>query len=626
MHSSVKKIFGFGAGTLAFVMAILDTTVVNIVLPDIMNDLNSSVSTVSWLLNAYNMAFAVLLLSAARLADQFGRKRVFLLGIILFTVSSLLCGFSSDIGWLIGFRLLQGAGAAVLVPVSIPILLSLFRKERQTLIIAIWGACSALASACGPVIGGLLANYGSWHDVFFVNIPFGFLAFVLTVFFVRESYNPSARRKIDWPGMLVLSAAIASLTFYLIKGNDYGWKNPSMLFLPAACAAALTLFLIIERKSQAPMLPFTLFKNRTFRCSNCVILLIGIAINAIMFICSLYLTRLRGLSILHAGYLLSALPIGTMILSIICSRLIKKIAPAVLLAVATCIIGISALLMSQFTADTPYPTIISVLLLSGCGFGINLPVIMNLIIGGVPGGNINMASGFANMARTLGGIVGVALIVAVLTGSLQGSSDQLKYDAIKKVDHDAVLLPSIKNAIKSTIKAIKMNASTSGSVSSNISQLRSSINRKITLTRSEEAKQLNREINRQAALKWTAIEQTFKDRKQALQRLPDSAKRSTLLTQLNTEEQAAAQNFIQQKAAMNQQAVAALDTKLDRQRSELLYLINWVQSQTNKNTEQAFSASFDAIAAITFAVFLFCPFLKRWQPEKPMNQPMLAKK
>ncbi|GGL61982.1 hypothetical protein GCM10007968_27460 [Sporolactobacillus putidus] len=230
-----------------------------------------------------------------------------------------------------------------------------------------------------------------------------------------------------------------------------------------------------------------------------------------------------------------------------------------------------------------------------------------------------MASGLANMARTLGSIVGVALIVAVLTGSIQGSLDQLKHDTMKKVDYDTVLLPSIKGAIKSKIGTIKTNASTAGSVSSNTSLLRSEMNRKITSARDEGLVQLNREINRQAALKWAAIDQTFKLQRQALQRLPDSPKRSTLLTQLNAKEQEAAQAFIQQKTAMKQLAVNSLNTKLSQQRRELLHLIDWVQDQTNKNTEHAFSAAFNTVAGITFTVLLFCPFLKRWRSEKTVE-------
>ncbi|MFX3616683.1 MAG: MFS transporter [Sporolactobacillus sp.] len=611
MRSSIRKGLGLVAGTLAFVMAILDTTIVNIVLPDIMKDLNSSVSTVSWLLNGYNMAFAILLLTAARLADQFGRKRIFLMGIGLFTVASLLCGLSQNMNWLIGFRVLQGAGAAILVPVSIPLLLSLFRKEQQTLIIAIWGACSALASAFGPVLGGLLADYGSWHDVFFVNVPLGLLALVLTLVYIHESADGSAERRIDVLGMLALSAAIAPLIFYLIKGNDYGWTAPMMLLLPIISVIALLLFLLIEWKSSAPMLPFALFKNRTFRCSNYIILLVGIAINAIMFIMSLYLTQLRHLSILHAGYLLSTLPIGTMLLSIVCSRLIKKISPAILLMVGTCIIGSSSLLMSRFTANTPYSVIGWILALSGCGFGINFPVIMNLIVGGVPDGNMGMASGLGNMSRTLGSIVGVAVIVAVLTGSLQGSLAAMKQNALQKIDRNTVLLPVMKSTMKSKIRAIKANTSSAGSTSSAIPALHRRINRKIVLTRRKKDAQINRQINQLATSKWLPIQKAFQVKKQIVQRMPHSPVRTALLAQLKTKEQLAANQLGKQKTAMRRHADHTLAQKLNQQRRELLRLTDWLQERAEKNAVYTFSCAFNTTAGMTFAALLFCPFIRR---------------
>ncbi|MCO7124365.1 DHA2 family efflux MFS transporter permease subunit [Sporolactobacillus shoreicorticis] len=609
MNDTMRKSLGFIAATLAFVMAILDTTIVNIVLPDMMKDLNTSVSNSSWILNAYNMAFAVLLLSAARFADQFGRRRVFLLGIMVFTVSSLLCGIASNIHWLISFRIVQGMGAAILVPVSIPILLSLFDKARQPIVIAVWGACSALASACGPVLGGLLTNYGSWHDVFFVNIPLGALAFVLTAWFVPESFDSSASRRIDWTGMLFLSGAVASLTFYLIKGNDYGWTNPGMLILLLAFALALLIFLGVEWKTQTPMLPIYLFRNRIFQSSSYVILLIGILINAIMFLCSLYLTRLRGLSVLHAGYVLGAFSIGSMLMSLICSRFIKKIPPAILLAAASCMIGLSTWLMSQFNAGTAYRDIVFVLILSGCGFGINLPVIMNLIVSAVPGSSIGMASGIGNMARTLGSIVGVALIVAVLTGSLQGSLHQVKYEALKRISRDTILLPSVQNTVRIKIKAIKTNTFTGGALSSN----RKKINQSFALLRTKELDKVNKKIDRQAEVKWVKIAEAFKLQQQQLQRRPNSQERTLLLAQLDKERQRAAEKMAQQKKSAKKQALRSVNKLLDQQQNELFRLTDWLQTRTKKAVAHVFAVAFRTITGIAFIVLLFCPFLTRKQ-------------
>ncbi|MFT8871312.1 MAG: MFS transporter [Sporolactobacillus sp.] len=610
MPLKLKKALGFMAATLAFVMAVLDTTIVNIACPDIMKDLNSSVSTISWLLNAYNMAFAILLLSFARLADQFGRKRIFLIGVVLFTLSSLACGLSSDISVLIALRVLQGAGAAILVPVSIPILLSLFSKAHQTTVIAVWGASSALASACGPVIGGLLTDYGSWHMIFFVNVPFGAAAFVLTLLFVRETRDPSVPKTIDWTGMFALSVAVAACTFYLIKGNDEGWMSGGMLVLPAVGLIATTVFLWVESRSLAPMLTFNLFKFQPFRIANIVILIIGIVINAVMFVASLYLVRLRGLSVLHAGELLSALPIGTMLTSVACSRLIKRISPAVLTAAATCIIGGAALLMSAMTAATPYAHIAAMFFFSGLGFGINLPVIMNLLIDGVPGGNIGMASGLGNMARTLGSIIGVALIVAVLTGTMTDRLSSMKQEALQKVDQSAVLLPSVKRGLKSNLRKMKTGSAAGSSVTSSVA-LHRAINRQLSSAEHARSKAIDTTIDRLIVQKEASAATLLDQKIQSVQQLPTSPARAAALQRLQQEQHMLASESTKKKKMLKEAALQSLKQKLIIQHRALSLFVDWFAQHIKQESAAAFRTAFITIACLNFAVLLFCPFLRR---------------
>ncbi|MFT8363294.1 MAG: MFS transporter [Sporolactobacillus sp.] len=609
-RSTVMAIGGFIAGMLAFVMAILDTTIVNIVLPDMITGLHATVTTISWVLNAYNMAFAVLLLSASRLADQFGRRKLFILGIISFTTASLLCGFAPTIGALIAFRVIQGAAAAVLVPVSLPILLTLFDKKKQTLIIALWGACSALASASGPVLGGLLTHYGSWHDVFFVNIPLGILALVLTILCVPESFDPSAGRRIDWSGMLSLSAAVAALAFYLIKGNTYGWFAPEMLLLPAMCLLALFIFLWLEAHVACPMLPFTLFRSRRFRFSNYTVLFIGIVINAVMFLCSLYLTRIRGFSVLHAGYVLTALPIGSLIFSLLTSRLIKKVAPAALLVIAAGMIAASSWLMGHWQTDTATESIIAVLFFSGAGFGINLPVIMNLIVDGVPGGGIGIASGLGNMARTLGSIVGVALIVAVLTGSLTHSMTDLKKDALHKIAADTQLTPAFKQAMTRKIKHMQTKT-TSIQNASNQRAIKQKLLAAMQAAYRKDTRLLRARINHQAGMRWRSIADRFRNARKQVMQLPGGAPRGQALAQLAAKQALAKEQFTKQKALKEKQLIRRWTDAFTKQQREVIHLTDWLHAQTERRAMHAFSVSYQTIAWLAATIMIFCPFMRR---------------
>ncbi len=250
----------------ALFMAMLDNTVVNVALPTIQRDFGSGISGLQWIISAYTLFFASLMLTGGMLGDLYGRKRLFLIGLLVFSSGSLLCGLAPSLHWLVAGRAVQGIGAAALLPGTLSILITTFPdpKERAQAI-GLWAGVSGLALAAGPVIGGVLVDTLGWQSVFFINVPIGILAFVVALRTVRESSNPEGRT-LDLPGQGLAVLSLGSLVFALIEANDYGWTSPLILTLFAVGIVTQLAFLWVEARSKSPMLPLRFFRN--MRCRN----------------------------------------------------------------------------------------------------------------------------------------------------------------------------------------------------------------------------------------------------------------------------------------------------------------------------------------------------------------------
>ncbi|WP_025698131.1 MFS transporter, partial [Paenibacillus forsythiae] len=317
MNEKMKRVFAFTAIVLGFFMALLDTTIVNIALPEMTRHFGGGVSEISWVMNGYNLAFAVFILTASRLADQFGRRKVFLIGIALFTLSSLLAGFAPSLGALIALRVIQGLAGAIIVPLTIPLTTSTFPKELHGAIIGIWGAVSGLAAASGPALGGVLTEKLNWQWIFFVNVPLGVLSLILTLMFIGESKDASAGRRVDAAGTMFITGSMFCFVYGLIRVDDWGWTSSAILLLFAAGLLLLLLFLYAERKGAEPMLPLELFKIKVFNGAALTLLIVGAGLMNISLLTSFFLTRIMGMTDLKAGLILSMMAVGATLTSAI---------------------------------------------------------------------------------------------------------------------------------------------------------------------------------------------------------------------------------------------------------------------------------------------------------------------
>src|SRR5919201_5922690 len=301
LTSENRKWWTLGAVAFGLFMIMLDNTVVNVALPSIQRDLGVGLSELEWIVTGYALTFAALLLIGGKVADAYGRRLIFVLGIAVFTLASLWCGLASSGSVLIAARIVQGVGAALMNPATLSIIAATFPSAQRGTAIGIWAGVSALALAIGPLVGGLLTEHGSWSWIFFVNIPVGVLAIVASLVVIEESRDTSEEQRLDVPGQASGGLALFALSYGLIEANSYGWTSGRILVAFAVAAASLAVFVWLERAQRAPMLDLALFRNGTFAGANAVILLVALAMFGVFFFVSLYMQNVLGYSAVQAG-------------------------------------------------------------------------------------------------------------------------------------------------------------------------------------------------------------------------------------------------------------------------------------------------------------------------------------
>ncbi len=399
----------------------LDTTIVNVALPSIRRDLSASVLELQWTVDAYTLVLASLLMVSGSMADRIGRRRVFQIGLVVFSLGSLLCGLASSLPMLIGFRVLQAIGGSMLNPVAMSIIRNVFEDPRERAqAIGMWGAVMGLSMALGPVLGGALVDGVSWRAVFFVNVPIGAAAIVLTALFVPES-RASRTRRLDPAGQVLVIAALGMLTYAIIEGPRTGWGSPQILALFAGALAAFAILIGYELHRREPLIELRFFRSAPFSGASAIAVLAFAAQGGFLFLNTLYLQEVRHLSPLDAGLYMLPMAGMQLLFAPLSGKLVSRVGgrPSLLVA-ATAITG-AAVMLTALTPSTPIAYLIASYFLFGAGSGLVNPPITHTAVSGMPSSQAGVAAAVASTSRQVGMTLGVAVLGAIAGGTLSGS-------------------------------------------------------------------------------------------------------------------------------------------------------------------------------------------------------------
>jgi EmrB/QacA subfamily drug resistance transporter len=390
-------------------MLLLDVTIVNVALPDIQQALQSSFSDLQWVVDAYALTLAAFLLTAGSLADMYGRRRMFLIGLVVFTCASVVCGFATSTLMLQLSRGLQGLGGAIMFAVSLALLANAFRGKDRGVAFGVWGAVTGLAVAIGPLLGGLLTSGLSWRWIFFVNAPIGIVALLLTLAKVGESRAPQASRP-DWAGFALFTVALSSLVYGLIESNQRSFTDGLVLGCFAAAAALLVAFVVVEQRSAHPMFDLRLFMLPTFSGGSVAAFGVSASIFAVLLYLVLYLQDILGYSALATGVRLMVLSGGILATSGVAGRLTSRVPVRLLIGPGLLLVGAGLLLMRGLDAGSTWTHLIPGLIVAGVGVGMVNPPLASTAVGVVPPQRAGMASGINSTFRQVGIATGIALL------------------------------------------------------------------------------------------------------------------------------------------------------------------------------------------------------------------------
>ncbi|MFF4485263.1 MFS transporter [Streptomyces sp. NPDC001544] len=397
----------------------LDVTALNVALPSMQRDLHATTSGLQWTIDAYTLVLASLLMLAGSTADRVGRKKVFMTGLTVFVAGSLLCSLAPSLDALVAFRMIQAVGGSMLNPVAMSIITNTFTDPRERArAIGVWGAVVGISMAAGPLVGGLLVESVGWRSIFWVNLPVGLAALLLTLRFVPESRAPKARRP-DPVGQLLVIALFGSLTYAIIEAPDSG----TAAVLPFALIALVALLGLLwyEPRRAEPLIDLRFFRSAPFSGATVIAISAFAALGGFLFLSTLYLQNVRGLDALHAGLWMLPMAVPTFLCAPLSGRLVGNRGPRVPLLVAGFAITVSGVLFAAFEAETSNVTLVLGYVLFGIGFGfVNAPI-TNTAVSGMPRAQAGVAAAVASTSRQLGQTLGVAVVGAVLASGV-GSS------------------------------------------------------------------------------------------------------------------------------------------------------------------------------------------------------------
>jgi EmrB/QacA subfamily drug resistance transporter len=395
-------------------MIMLDNTVVNVALPSIQRDLKVSVSSLEWVVNAYFLTFAVLMLSGGKLADLIGRRRIFILGLVIFTLSSLACGLATNGETLIAARAVQGVGAALMSPATLSIIAATFPPRERGTAMGIWVGVSAVALALGPITGGLLAEHADWSWIFFINVPIGALAILAARVVIRETKDTSLEQRLDLPGLASSGAGLLALTYALIEANAKGWSSAEILSLFGVAVVGFAAFIALERRQRAPMLDLSLFRNPTFTGANLTMLLVALSMFGVFFFVSLFVQNILGYSPVEAGASFLPMTLCIIFFAPVAGKLSDRIGSRWLMSGGMTLVAVSLVLFSLLDETSSFWNLFPALLVGGAGMAMAMTPTTSAAMSSVPVDKAGVGSGVLNSSRQVGGSLGIAIMGAIL--------------------------------------------------------------------------------------------------------------------------------------------------------------------------------------------------------------------
>jgi EmrB/QacA subfamily drug resistance transporter len=453
--------------SLGFFMTLLDLTIVNIAIPNMIDKLHASLDSVLWVINAYSLVLAVLLITCGRLGDLRGQRNMFIIGVALFTVASAACGFSPTVGWLIAFRAVQGAGAALLMPQTLALLTMVFPPERRGAAFGIWGAVAGVATIAGPTLGGLLVTAFDWRYIFFINLPIGVVVILLGIILIPD-LRTGTEHKMDFPGVILASLALLAICYGLVEGQKYNWGTiTGFVSIPLVIGIGVLLlivFLVVQARTQdqEPLVPFALFKDRNFSLMNWISCALSVGLLGIFLPITIYMQSALGYSALKAGLALAPSSVISMFVAPVAGRLTDRIGGKyILLTGLLCFAGGMGWLAAIATPTSNWPVFIAPLVVSGFGLGCTFAPLTTTAMRSVQPRLAGAASGMLNTTRQVGSVIGTAAVGALLENRLSATLPS----ALKA--RDAVLPAQARSALVANFAKSAHSGAAVGTGSSN---------------------------------------------------------------------------------------------------------------------------------------------------------------
>jgi EmrB/QacA subfamily drug resistance transporter len=435
---------------LGFFMILLDTTIVNVAIPSLSEGLHASLSEILWILNAYILVYAVLLITAGRLGDLYGPKMLFLGGLVIFTAASVACGFAQNPTQLIIFRIIQGLGGALLTPQTLSVITMIFPPDKRGAAFGVWGAVAGVATLAGPVLGGWLVTNFGWRWIFFVNLPIGIVTLVMAMIVMPE-IKLNRQHRLDFVGVVLSTAALFLITFGLIEGQSYDWGKVwgpiTIIELIAAGVVLLALFLYLQwaGRNGEPLVPFSIFRDRNFSIMNFVVMSIAFGMFGMFLPLTIFLQSVLGLSALQAGLTFAPMSIISMFVAPVAGRLADKAGKWILFAGLSLFAGGMGLIIAASDLGMSRWHLLPGLIVAGFGLGMTFAPLQTVAMRNVQPRMAGAASGLINTTRQLGGVIGSAAVGALLQAQL---ADKLKASAATNV---AKLPPDVPAQVKSGV-------------------------------------------------------------------------------------------------------------------------------------------------------------------------------